>query len=166
MIGVGIDPGKDGAVVALHLGDAGITIAGQWRTKDLCPKAYLPDEMREALEDVALHARKHGGAVCVALERVASRPGQGVASAFSFGAGWGLWRGLVAGYGWRVIEPTPQRWIRAVLSDQPGEGKERALARASQITGLELVTGRARVPHDGLADAACLALFALREGVI
>jgi hypothetical protein len=46
-----------------------------------------------------------------------------------------------------------------VLRDIPGEGKARAIARAAQLPGLNLTPGRRRKAHDGLADAACLALY-------
>jgi hypothetical protein len=58
-----------------------------------------------------------------------------------------------------VIEPTPQAWQRVVLRDIPGEGKARAVARAAQVAGLDLMPGRRRKPHDGLADATCLAIY-------
>jgi hypothetical protein len=58
-----------------------------------------------------------------------------------------------------VIEPTPQSWQRVILRDIPGEGKARSIARAAQLPGLNLTPGRRRKAHDGLADAACLALY-------
>lgn len=160
MIALGIDPGRCGAVVALSIGDDGIRSVYQVRTPALMSGAeYLPDRMRGALVDAG------GGYRTVAvLERCGAMPGQGVSSCYAFGHARGLWRGLLAGLGWEVLEPTPARWHRTILADIPGEGKAKAIARASQIAGLDLIPRGCRVPQDGLADAACLALFGLREG--
>jgi hypothetical protein len=129
---LGIDPGLDGALVVIAHG----RVVEQCCTRDLCPDGYVPEQM-DGL--VSQWCGDHGVTVAV-LERVASRPGQGVASP-------------------HVIEPTPQAWQRVILRDIPGEGKARSIARAAQLPGLNLTPGRRRRPHDGLADAACLALY-------
>jgi crossover junction endodeoxyribonuclease RuvC len=148
---LGIDPGLDGALVVYALG----RIVEQRCTRDLCPDGYVPEQM-DGL--VGQWCSDHGVTVAV-LERVASRPGQGVASMFKLGYGVGLWRGILAGRVQTVIEPTPQAWQKVVLRDIPGEGKARAVARAAQVAGLDLTPGRRRKPHDGLADATCLAIY-------
>ena len=148
---LGIDPGLDGALVVVAHG----RVVEQCCTRDLCPDGYVPEQM-DGL--VSQWCGDHGVTVAV-LERVASRPGQGVASMFRMGYGVGLWRGILAGRVPHVIEPTPQAWQRVILRDIPGEGKARSIARAAQLPGLELTPGRRRKAHDGLADAACLALY-------
>lgn len=148
---LGIDPGLDGALVVYALG----RIVEQRCTRDLCPDGYVPEQM-DGL--VGQWCSDHGVTVAV-LERVASRPGQGVASMFKLGYGVGLWRGILAGRVQTVIEPTPQAWQKVVLRDIPGEGKARAVGRAAQVAGLDLTPGRRRKPHDGLADATCLAIY-------
>lgn len=148
---LGIDPGLDGALVVYKNG----SVRAQWLTKDLCPEGYVPERMDSIVSDLC---SEHLVTVAV-LERVASRPGQGVASMFRMGYGAGLWRGILAGRVPHVIEPTPQAWQRVVLRDIPGEGKARSIARASMLAGLDLTPGRRRKAHDGLADAACLALY-------
>lgn len=148
---LGIDPGLDGALVVVRNG----RVVAQCCTRDLCPDGYVAERMDALVSEwCGLHL------VDVAvLERVSSRPGQGVASMFKLGYGVGLWRGILAGRVPTVIEPTPQSWQKVVLRDIPGEGKARSVARASMLAGLDLTPGRRRRPHDGLADAACLAIY-------
>lgn len=148
MIVLGIDPGLDGALVVLDK----IPLY-QKLTAALCPDGYLPEAMAAAVTQ-ALEL----GAVLAVLERGGVRPGEGISSGYKIGVGWGLWRGILAGRV-RVIEPTASSWTRKMLRDQPGEGKERAIAVASQIPGLHLTPGKRRKPHSGLADAACLARY-------
>ena len=148
---LGIDPGLDGALVVVRNG----RVVAQCCTRDLCPDGYVAERMDALVSEwCGLHL------VDVAvLERVNARPGEGVSSSFKFGFGYGLWRGILAGRVQTVIEPTPQAWQRVVLRDIPGEGKARAVARAAQVAGLDLMPGRRRKPHDGLADATCLAIY-------
>lgn len=148
---LGIDPGLDGALVVVRNG----RVVAQCCTRDLCPDGYVAERMDALVSEwCGLHL------VDVAvLERVSARPGEGVSSTFKFGFGYGLWRGILAGRVQTVIEPTPQAWQKVVLRDIPGEGKARAVARAAQLAGLDLTPGRRRKPHDGLADAACLAIY-------
>jgi crossover junction endodeoxyribonuclease RuvC len=148
---LGIDPGLDGALVVVRNG----RVVAQCCTRDLCPDGYVAERMDALVSEwCGLHL------VDVAvLERVSARPGEGVSSSFKFGFGYGLWRGILAGRVQTVIEPTPQAWQKVVLRDIPGEGKARAVARAAQVAGLDLTPGRRRKPHDGLADATCLAIY-------
>ena len=148
---LGIDPGLDGALVVVRNGRA----VAQCCTRDLCPDGYVAERMDALISEwCGLHL------IDVAvLERVSARPGEGVSSSFKFGFGYGLWRGILAGRVQTVIEPTPQAWQKVVLRDIPGEGKARAVARAAQLAGLDLTPGRRRKPHDGIADAACLAIY-------
>jgi len=151
---IGIDPGLDGAVVVLNVEGNVARCLAQFLTKDLCKDGYVP----EIMDGVISSACMTWAPELAVLERTSARPGEGVSSSYKFGVGWGLWRGILAGR-LRCIEPPPQTWQRIVLRDIPGEGKGRAINRAAQVHGLELMPGRRRKAHDGLADAACLALY-------
>jgi hypothetical protein len=53
--------------------------------------------------------------------------------------------------------------MRDLLQGVAGDGKQRAISWARQACpGLDLTPGAMRKPHDGLADAACLALWGQR----
>jgi len=162
---IGIDPGKDGAVVALILRNDGIRSVYQALTHHVAPKLE-PDLMYRAVMDarnaiIDAAAEEESYAICAVLERVGAMPKQGISSTFIFGHGRGVWRGCIAANGWHVLEPRPADWARAILRNIPGEGKDRAIMRASQVRGIELIPPGCRVPQDGIADACCLALYGL-----
>lgn len=162
---IGIDPGKEGGIVALVLDNGGIRCVYQALTHHVAPNLE-PDLMREALfraRGAIIDCNPSSGVDVAVLERVGAMPKQGLSSTFNFGHGRGVWRGLLAGHGWHVLEPRPADWARSLLKNIPGEGKEKAIMRASQVAGVQLIPAGCRVPQDGIADACCLALFGLRE---
>jgi crossover junction endodeoxyribonuclease RuvC len=61
------------------------------------------------------------------IEQVGSMPKQGVSSAFRFGMGCGLLRGVVIAVGIPVVQVSPSKWKRDMGLDSDGE-KSRALA--------------------------------------
>ena len=157
---VGIDPGKKGGVVVLARGggselqlidcfraEADYVLEGEYRAK----------AMREVLH-------KHSVDALVALERQQPMPKEGVRSVFSIGRGFGLWEGLVHGLGLPLYVVRPREW-QVVLHGLPGEGKARAILAVEQrLPQLELLPGKLRKPHEGLADAACIAMWLARQG--
>tara|TARA_R110001632_G_scaffold173964_2_gene293462 strand:- start:1327 stop:1842 length:516 start_codon:yes stop_codon:yes gene_type:complete len=165
---IGIDPGKDGAVVAIN--DDG-TVAGSFLTKQDFTVAigkgskreYLISRMNYALKCLAA---KHNIRL-VAIEKQSARPGQGVVSMFSAGYGYGLWLGVLSANGIPFIEVRPKTWTSKVLKDAPGDGKNRSVyVVMNRVPDLDLTPGKKRKPHDGLADAACLAIYAkIDDGV-
>lgn len=179
---IGIDPGKDGGIVALVLDGSGIRCVYQALTKhvapnlepDLCYRAVM--DARNAVIEYVDEGIDYQ--IVGVLERVGAMPKQGLSSTFSFGHGRGVFRGVLAGHGWHVLEPVPTVWQAAVLANipgpklAPGAGKDerrkavraRYMSRASQVDGLDLIPPGCRVPQDGLGAACCLALFGLREG--
>lgn len=154
---LGIDPGKDGALVVVD--DHG-NVASQVKTRSLLVEGeYVPELMADTLRSMVVEYQLAGAA----LELCAGRPWEGRGSLMTVGKGWGLWRGMLAAFAVRTVVPSSNRWTR-MLHDVQGEGKARAVAfAASRLPGLELVGPRCRTPHSGLADAACLALYARAE---
>jgi hypothetical protein len=156
---LGIDPGKDGALVLLHV--VGSDVEDHLAVK-LAP--MVGNKRWEAVHTlVSGEIRSMHAAYPIdlaVLELHAGRPGEGAGSARTIGVGWGLLLGVLSGLGVRVIIPTAQSWQRAMLGDLAGEGKDRAVTLCQQrVPGLALVPPRGRVPHTGLAEAACLALY-------
>ena len=104
-------------------------------------------------------------ALCV-LERAGARPMEGRTSCFTNGMGFGLWRGVIAALNLPSIRPTPAAWQRQIFGTRPAgaDRKARAIETAMmRCPDLDLVLKRRRKPHDGLADAACLALFGIAQ---
>ena len=92
---------------------------------------------------------------------------QGTASMFGFGRGLGLREGILAALAIPHVAVTPQAWKRSILAGTARD-KPAAIAFAQGFfPDVSLLpTPRCRVPHDGLADAPCLAEYGrvLRTG--
>lgn len=155
---LGIDPGKAGAAVLL---DRDRRVVNNVRTADLVGDGWhkggavaLAAWLRSAHAEWRLQ-----GAV---LELYAGRPGEGRGGLMTLGVGWGVWYGALLGLGVEVRTPASASWTRRIFDGVQGEGKERAVALARmRLPDLDLTRGRERKPHDGTADAGCLALWGL-----
>jgi hypothetical protein len=157
MIAIGIDPGRDGAVVATD----GTEIFGWLLWRQACPDGWVPGLVLDALRGLGLRPD------AVALELYAGRGGEGRGSLLTVGVGWGMLAAACAATwpGALLLTPASSSWTR-ILRDQRGEGKARAQALvSSRLPALDLMPGRRRVPHSGLADAGALALWALERRV-
>jgi crossover junction endodeoxyribonuclease RuvC len=151
---LGIDPGFKGGLAFLGMDGHLIQVAampvakGKGGTELDVPGLVGLIRSIQADHDIRL----------VVVERVHSRPGQGLASTFSFGQSTGEVLGIVKALGLPLERPLPQAWKKEVLS---GTAKDKAAAIAYAAarfpTTSLLATARSRVPHEGLADAVCLA---------
>jgi crossover junction endodeoxyribonuclease RuvC len=144
---IGCDPGIHGAIAWLsddgHLIEArDLPVAKANGKSELMPAA-LADMLRER---PVTHAF---------VERVASRPGAGVASSFNFGRGFGQIEGVLAALGVPVTLVTPAKWKAALRL--PAD-KSAARLRAAQLWP-GLAGTFARVKDDGRAEAALLGLY-------
>lgn len=93
----------------------------------------------------------------VVVEEVSAMPGQGVNSMFTFGKGFGMILGILEakGYAYRLVRP--QAWKKRVLSGT-AKDKDAAIAFVHRAyPQIDLTPGAKRKPHDGIADAVCLA---------
>ena len=165
---IGIDPGKTGGAVALDMDGKPIEwIAADHPEEGYTVKAtggalYVPSAMALWLADLkdAYHV------LMVITEKQQARPLEGRTSILKTGFGWGLWVGILAALRLPYkIEP-PGVWTKAVFGSMPNgtDRKARAITTArARVPDLPLTWGRKTKPHDGLADAACMALRALAE---
>ncbi len=107
MIYLGIDPGASGGIAALQVGDEP---AMAWP---------MPETEREIFD--RLRMIQTGGLVgwpeadvkCY-MEAVHSFPGQGVASSFTFGKGYGFLRGVLVALHIPLIDVSPMKWKKAL----------------------------------------------------
>lgn len=150
---VGIDPGLDGAIAVLGPGDLltlyptpTLNCTGGKRTYDF-------PQMRRILVGAQ--------PALTVIERVGAMPGQGVTSMFNFGVGYGAWLGMLAALGFPHEAVTPQKWKAAVLGGTKKDKQAAIEFIQRRFPGESLMaTKRSRVPHDGMAESACLALYA------
>ena len=148
---LGIDPGLDGAAAVLHE-DGTVEFFDTPTVKTANKRDYLEDEMAAFLAPFA-------GQVA-ALEQVSGRPGQGTASARSIGLGFGLWRGLLAGYGIGREIAAPAAWKRAF--GLLGADKQASRLKAQQL--FPATCDRLKlVKHADRAEALLLAEWCRRR---
>ena len=144
---VGIDPGATGAV-------AWVTDHGH-----LIEVSDLPHVAKVGLLPAVFATMLRGGdrepITHAFVERVASRPGAGVAGMFNFGRDYGQILGVLAALDIPVTLVTPQVWKRSL--SVPAD-KSAARARAAQLWP-GLAGTFARVKDDGRAEAALIALY-------
>lgn len=103
----------------------------------------------------------HANNCTVWLEHVHAFPGQGSTSTFNFGKAFGSVLGAAEALGVTVRLVSPQRWQNALLERLEGlSTKEAAMRFVEKRFGLGGFTvGRARKPHSGYVDAACIAYW-------
>lgn len=143
---IGIDPGQKGALV---------------RLTETTQEALVMPVMGKGIDAFAIAQwLKEQRPDFVVLEKVGARPNQGVVSMFNFGLGTGEIRGVLKTLAIPYEEVTPQMWKSKVLK---GTAKDKDAAIEfvmNKYPDLNLVPPRCRKPHDGIADAACMAVYA------
>lgn len=158
MLTYGIDPGLSGAV--------SVALDGVVRdVRDMPTVQTSAGTVRRQVDPAGLAAviREWRAAYGVdaewaVIERVAARPGQGVASVFSFGHSAGCAAGVIAALGIPHELAAPQTWKRAFAL---GRDKSEARAVASRLCP-QLAGQWARVRDDGRAEAALMAIYGWR----
>jgi hypothetical protein len=148
MTWIGCDPGLEGGFAALT--PDGLIL----RVMPTAPsgKKRVLDEQQIVQWFVQFPANQ----TRVFIEAVASRPGQSVVAMFSFGAGWGLVRGICAGLGLPYELVRPQEWQGEMLKGQP-KGSEYLVASRLWPNADWHVSDRFLKPHSGLVDSALIA---------
>jgi hypothetical protein len=169
VIYVGIDNGADGGFVALANGLPLLhAVAPVINIGATGKKKRIPDPrgMAELIRSVGAS----GQLSFVVLEQAQAYPKEGAVASFNYGRGFGAWEGVLAALGIPHAIIGPREWQRYVLAGIEGadaDPKARALLYVQRaIPTLQIVQPRCRVPHTGVVDAACMAVYArmLHEG--
>lgn len=156
---VGIDPGKEGALVRLA-----VEYPGQAEFLDTPivraagSKAGVYDEVEMARGLRQLSRVSAGFHVLVVIEKVHAMPGQGVTSMFTFGMGYGIWLGIIAALGLPHVRVDPRTWRKSSLVDVAKNDAAVAAAagRLYPAVSSRLTTPRGRALM-GRVDALLLA---------
>ncbi len=119
MIYIGVDPGANGAAVAITHAGAAI----DW----LRFKGATEADIADWFGDVSLADK-----VCVCCEDVHSMPKQGVASSFKFGRSYGFLRGILAALRVRRHFVSPSKWQSALGCRTKGD-KNVTKAKAQEL---------------------------------
>lgn len=145
----GIDPGLQGGVCLMdHIG--------------ILLLEKMPD-ISALREWVSLHKPTH-----VYLEKAQPMPKQGVSSVYTYGHHCGVIEGLLIALKVPYTLVPPKTWQKPMFigtaTDIPP--KKRALVAARRLFPKEhFVPNGCRVPHDGLVDAALIALWGVRKTI-
>ena len=150
MIVVGIDPGLNGGLAVI--------------SEDHCAALPMMTIGKELdVPGIVWWLRFHKPDLVV-VEQVHSMPKQGVVSTFRFGVGLGVLIGIVGTMELPLRLVTPQAWKKVVL-EGTARDKDAAIQHVRRAyPGIDLTPGRLRKPHDGIADAVCLAEWGRRVG--
>ena len=163
---IGVDPGMTGAIVGIRE-DSSIALA--W-TADREAGYFVDGEPDPRAITARLRELADEGIVGVWVETPFAPGRIGTANAITIGIRWGLLFGAIVAARVPVHRVTPASWSRSLLGSPPKGGwppkaKKGAAIRVvgEMLPALSLVPPRSRVAHDGLADAACCAIFGLRS---
>jgi len=145
----GIDPGKNGAVVIIS--EEGFVAAHLLR-RCVYQNKWMIAELIDVVSKVAAFQPT------AVLEKQHAKRGQGLSSTFTTGFGYGI---LIAACSSQCIDYEiffSRKW-QSILAEEKGQdSKEKGLSLAYRtFPELHEFT---RVKHNGLSDAACMALFA------
>lgn len=153
---VGIDPGLSGSVATITKDNIIVADVPTIMTKTSTKKnkrQYDVVGMVSLLRDLPINS-------IIGLEKIHSMPGQGVASTFSTGEGYGIWKGIIAALGFSLVLITPQAWKKAMMNGM-GKGKEADRLRAIEMFP-ELHDKLRLKSHHNRADALLIAEYTRR----
>ena len=139
----GIDPGKNGGIANI--------VGSQSSARKMPPTER---DVCDLLENMIV-----SGVEKFYIERVASMPGQGVASSFKFGVSYGTLRGMLIALKIPFEEVTPRKWQKGIgikardKNESKTEFKNRLKAKAQQL-----------FPHINMTLANCDAILIAEYG--
>jgi hypothetical protein len=153
----GIDPGLNGALVIIDASTDNIVFANP------LPLIDSPEKGRKDIDCFALNMYLEifkKDIHTLALEKVHSRPMQGVVSTFTFGRVYGKIMACLELLGLSTILVPPSVWTKALLPEGIKDKKGSIEFFKSRWEEKLLFPGKRKLPHDGIADAGCLAEYA------
>ena len=154
---LGADPGNHGALAFLHPEDSLIRIV------DMPVFEFETTRKRVKIDPYTIVREMEAQPLAAFyVEEVAASPQMGTVSAFSFGEGYGLLKGVAAANHIPITPVKPKDWKRQMRV--PAD-KRAAVQRASQLFPhvAHLFKGPRGGLFDGRAEAALIALFGAME---
>ena len=158
MLHLGIDPGITGGVVVLD--NSGMLDCAS-RTPIFKEKTKSHYDIPGMVAEISEAKQRSGGRLFASIEKVGAMPRDGRVGAFTFGKGYGIWRGILGALQVPYVEVAPQRWQAKMLSGLPRgpHTKTSAVQRCKSL----FPTLPIKVKADwGIADAALIAEYMRR----
>jgi crossover junction endodeoxyribonuclease RuvC len=157
---VGIDNGQTGAIVAID--DARRVVLAERMPLVKITKTRKALDCAELYRIMGRLAEHRDVFVCV--EHAQAMPAQGASSGFNYGVSVGAVRMAVEALLLPHAIVTPSVWQRRIIGATTGGDKAKHVAAVRRLLpDLDLTPGKLRKPHDGLADAGLMALWAFEE---
>lgn len=151
---IGIDPGLSGALAVVDSAGKLLEAFSMPSKTKIVARVQKRAYDAAALLELVLAMKAKYNIVCAAVERVAASPQMGVSSAFSFGHGYGLIRGILEATDIKVILVEPTVWKRR--AGLAGRDKKASVAKA-------LAVFKVPFKKEGQAEAALIAWHVLNE---
>mgnify|MGYP006373776951 FL=1 len=165
---IGIDPGLAGGVAALG-GTGSQDVLKTWRmpvVEDSSGREIDTKAFKDILGEIYLN---FGLIELAVMEKVSARPSQGTKCSpkqgsrgtFVFGGAYYTVRGMLRLFNVPRVYIPPQTWKSNVLVGCKNKDKADTIRfLQDRYPGINLLaTPRSKVPHDGIADAICLAIY-------
>lgn len=164
---IGVDPGAAGAIVAID--DMG-TIHLAW-TADGRGKGqgyFVAGDPDPIIVAEGLRPLRDQGVVGVAMETPFALRAGGTSTALTTGRRWGILYAALRFARIPLVTVTPAKWSADLFGGKKGDdakAKKAAAVRlvSERLPNLEMILPGCRTPHDGLADAAALALWMRKQ---
>lgn len=152
MIILGIDPGQSGAFAILHGGNIACRPF---------PFAGRELDIQALIGMWANLARESARAV---IEQQHARPISSKVAMFSLGRNYGTLLGILGALGVGVEIVPPRAWKDDILAGVSDKDKDAAIAYVRRVFPyVDLTSGGRHKPHDGMADAVCIAEYGRRR---
>lgn len=155
MLVIGIDPGLDGGIAYIDVLSSGVI---NYYAEPMPVKGKKDVDLPDVFD---IDSPYRPQLVCVELQ--GARPGQGPAGTFTTGKNYGR---LLGGFEMLQVPiqiVTAGKWQRAILG-KSSKDKTRAINYVrTRWPEVDLKPGSKRTYHDGVADAMCIAEYALKS---
>jgi len=154
---LGADPGLSGAIAVIQYSGQAIAILPM-------PVSGKEVDVATIVEWLTYRTTLKLQGVVAYIEKVSSRPGQGVVSVFKFGFVTGILHGIFRTLGIPLYTVTPQAWKKEILAgtDKSKQASIDYVLRAYPNVKL-FRTKRSRTYDHNMADALCIAEYAKRK---
>lgn len=152
---LGVDPGLQGGL-AMVSHEGGVITAGPLPLIKKNDKKQL--DCNKLYRDLRMYVEN----ICFAvIEHVHAMPKQGVVSTFTFGKGFGMILAILDVLEIPFHEATPQSWKKDILGASTSD-KALSIEYARKVPSPRdfINIRRNLTPHDGVADAICMARYA------
>ena len=152
---IGIDPGMEGGIGWV----GGVENAMPMPTIKTKPRSLdLP-----AVKELFISLKFAWKNVYVTIEKAQAMPKQGVVSMFNYGMAYGQLLGVLAALNIPYIEVRPTEWKNKVLKGTKKDKPAAVKYCKMRYPEIDLLPGKKQKPHDGMADAICLAEYCKKE---